>query len=93
MLYEDEDDIFMGSPRSKFFDIMFNANRNLVEHKMETLIERYVAMEKMLEEHLGEEVDVQRIVDSLIIAEPDEIHHRKRDMFIVTVGDILTQNE
>lgn len=93
MLYEDEDDIFMGTPRSKFFDIVFNANRNLVEHKIETLFERYIAMEKMLEDQLGEEVDVQRIVDSWIIENPDEVHARKKDMFIVTVGDILTQNE
>lgn len=93
MLYEDEDDIFMGSPRSKFFDIIFNANRNLVEHKIETLLERYVVMEKMLEEKLGEDVDVQRIVDSYIIENPDEMHNLKKDMFIVSVGDILTQNE
>ena len=93
MLYEDEDDIFMGTPRSKFFDIVFNANRNLVEHKIETLFERYIAMEKMLEDQLGEEVDVQRVVDSWIIENPDEVHTRKKDMFIVTVGDILTQNE
>ena len=35
MLYEDEDDFFVGSPRSKFFDILFNANRDLVENALE----------------------------------------------------------
>jgi len=41
----DEDDVFMGSPKSKFFDIIYNANRNLVELELEVLIERMACME------------------------------------------------
>ena len=29
-LFEDEDDLFMGSPKSKFIDIIYNANRNVL---------------------------------------------------------------
>ncbi len=40
MLYEDEDDIFMGSPKSKFFDILFHANKDLVKEKLLQIVER-----------------------------------------------------
>ena len=29
-LFEDADDVFLGSPRSKFLEIVYIANRNLV---------------------------------------------------------------
>ena len=91
MLYEDEDDFFMGSPKSKFFDILFNANRNLVKEKLLDIVERYNAMEHLLEEHLGS--NVHQAVHSLLLERADEIHERNNDFFIATVGEILTQNE
>jgi len=53
MLYEDEDDFFMGSPKSKFFDILFNANRELVKTKLLEIVDRYSAMEILLEKQVG----------------------------------------
>jgi len=91
MLYEDEDDIFMGSPKSKFFDILFNANKDLVKEKLLQIVERYNAMELLLEDTLGEEV--HHAVNSILMERADEIAQRNTDFFIVTVGEILTQNE
>ena len=94
MLYEDEDDFFVGSPRSKFFDIIFHANKNLVEDALEKHIDRYVAMEMLLEK-LAEEKDLNLEAElSMIQAErQDDVHNAKMDFFISTVGDILTQSE
>ncbi len=91
MLYEDEDDIFMGSPKSKFFDILFNANKDLVKEKLLQIVERYNAMELLLEETLGQEV--HHAVHSVLMERADAIHERNTDFFIATVGEILTQNE
>lgn len=91
MLYEDEDDIFMGSPKSKFFDILFNANKDLVKEKVLQIVERYNAMELLLEETLGN--DVHQTVNSVLMDRADDIVQRNNDFFIVTVGEILTQNE
>jgi len=92
MLYEDEDDFFMGSPKSKFFDIVFNANRDLVETRLLELIDRYCAMELLLERHLGEEA-TQQAISTTLFEEPDVILNRNKDLFIGVVGEILTQNE
>ncbi len=94
MLYEDEDDFFVGSPRSKFFDILFNANKNLVEDTLEKHIERHVAMEILLERLANEkDLNIEAEISMIRAEKQDEIHMAKTDFFIATVGDILTQNE
>ncbi len=92
MLYEDEEDIFMGSPKSKFFDIFFNANRNLVKEKLLQIIDRYNAMELLLEAQLGQE-GVDKAIQTVLFEQSDEIFEKNNDFFIATVGEILTQNE
>ena len=94
MLYEDEDDFFVGSPKSKFFDIMFNANKNLVEDALEKHIERHVAMEMLLEQFAQKEgLNLEAEISTIKVEKQDDIFNAKKDFFIYTVGDILTQNE
>ncbi len=94
MLYEDEDDFFVGSPRSKFFDIVFNANRNLVESALENHAQRYIALE-MIVERLAQQqgINLESELSIIQVEREDEIHQAKVDFFISTTGDILTQNE
>jgi len=47
-IFEDEDDIFMGSPKSKFLDVVFNANRGVAEFELERIMERMAILEMML---------------------------------------------
>lgn len=90
-LFEDEDDIFAGSPKSKFHDIVYNASRVLVEQELERLIERQAVLEMMLGEHHGEALD-QKI---------REYHHNNlmevdnfaKSLYIESVGNILSMNE
>ena len=92
MLYEDEDDFFMGSPKSKFFDIVFNANRELVKTKLAHIIDRYSAMEILLEK----EMDAQKLeamIHTVLMDETDSVVEHNNDLFISSVGEILTQNE
>lgn len=94
MLYEDEDDFFTGSPRSKFFDIIFNANKDLVKHKLLDLIDRYNAMEILLEKNLQSDNDaIESLIKTTIYEEADEILRRNNNLFIAAMGDILTQHE
>lgn len=94
MLYIDEDDFLVGSPKTKFFDILFNANKSIVEDAMTNHIERHVAMEYLLEKLCqNEDMDFDQEIRSIIYEKQDDILIRKTDFFISTVGDILTQNE
>lgn len=89
MFNEDEDDILTGSPKSKFFDIVFNANRNLVSLKLEEILEKYVAMEQILGANSKNEQDIQKY----IFENPDLIHQHTNNLYIDLSGDILSQNE
>ncbi len=80
MLYEDEDDFFVGSPKSKFFDIIFNANKNLVEDALEKHIERHVAMEMILDKLAHEKgINLEAEISTIRAEKQDDIHLAKMD--------------
>jgi hypothetical protein len=87
----DENDILTGSPRSKFFDMLFNANKNLVTDIMENWIERFAAMEHLLRCEFGD--DLENKIQETIYENADAIEEGKSDFFIGKVGEILSQHE
>jgi len=89
----DDDDIFGGSPRKKYFDIMFTANRNLVEQHLLDNIDYMAALEMLLEEMLGEDKDVPTIAKNYIYAHLDEIAERSTNLLIHGMGDVVSKNE
>lgn len=92
MLYEDEDDFFMGSPKSKFFDILFHANQEIVKNKLLDIVDRYSAMEILLEKQYGAEA-LESLIATVKMDEADRVLEHNNDFFIGVVGEILTQNE
>lgn len=92
MLYEDEDDFFMGSPKSKFFDILFHANQDLVKMKLLQIVDRYSAMEILLEKQFGVDA-LEGLISTVLMDETDSVVEHNNDLFISTMGEILTQNE
>ncbi|QKF92100.1 DUF2018 family protein [Campylobacter sp. CCUG 57310] len=82
-------DIFAQNPRDKFFDILFNANRNLVENEIEKLLEKFVAMSIYCEQSGFNEI----AQNAFITQNQTEIHDGLNDIYIGISGDILSQNE
>ncbi|MFL1706243.1 DUF2018 family protein [Campylobacter sp. MOP7] len=82
-------DIFAQNPRDKFFDILFNANRNLVENEIEKLLEKFVAMSIYCEQSGFSEI----AQNAFITQNQTEIHDNLNDIYIGISGDILSQNE
>ncbi len=89
-IFEDEDDMFMGSPKSKFLDIVFNANRGLVEFELESLVEKVAVLELML----GDDAE---LLDKKILeykfSNQDDVQTKQKSLFIEFMGNVLTQNE
>ena len=87
----DEDDILIGSPKSKFFDMIFCANKNIIKDKLELKIEEYVAMEMLLNQTFGENylLKIRQMMDS----NSKEIENFKNDFFINFAQDVLTEHE
>jgi len=93
MFTNDEDDFLMGSPRSKFFDIVYNANRSLAEQSIEGVFDKYCAMELLLEDYIKDENELEYLLNEIIFKRDDEMLERKNSLFIAATGDVLTQHE
>ncbi len=93
MLFEDEEDIFTGgSPKAKFFDIVYNANRNLVESELEKLVARVCALEMMLEERMDAD-EMEEEIRKLTYLPSKDLDNCTNSKYIELTANILTQNE
>ena len=90
-LFEDENDIFGGTPRSKFMDIIYNANQNLAILELERLMQRQAALELMLDEVHGEALEQK--IKAVEFERADEITNLCKSLYIESVGNILSANE
>ena len=90
-LFEDEGDIFGGTPKSKFMDVLFNANNDIVRAELEKFFEKAAVMEAMLEEQYDDNLD--REIAKYQIEHQDEVDARLKSLYIEVMGDILSQSE
>ncbi len=90
-MFEDEDDVFMGSPKSKLMDIIFNANNDVVRYDLEKFIQRRAAMELLLEKELGAEYD--RVIENMLVSEIDAVENKSKSLCIELMGDIVSKSE
>ena len=92
-LFEDEDDIFLGSPKSKFFDVVFNANNDVSRYELEDMIFRMATMELLLEERLGSLQEIENIIKEYKYSKTDEIEAHAKNTYIYYMGAILSKSE
>jgi len=90
-LFEDEEDIFGGSPKSKFMDVIFNANNDIVRQELAKFIEKAAAMEAMLEEQHGDDLD--RAISQYQFENQDKCDAITKSIYIEIMGEILSQSE
>ncbi|SFV57832.1 hypothetical protein MNB_SV-6-132 [hydrothermal vent metagenome] len=86
----DDDDAFVGTPKSNYFAIAKTANQNIVEMEIEKMFRRFAVAEKILEER-GLEEEQERLLKSMAI--DPELEDRTNSIFIELVGNIVTQCE
>ena len=89
-LLEDEGDIFGGTPKSKFMDVVFNANNDVVKQELEKLVYKMAAMEVALEK-AGQDVDA--VIKELQFENGSEVEEVAKSIFVETMGNILSQSE
>ncbi|NEW60708.1 DUF2018 family protein [Sulfurovum sp. bin170] len=86
----DDDDAFVGTPKSNFFSIAKTANENIVEMEIDKMLRRFAVAEKMLEER-GLEEEQEQLMRSMVI--DPELDDRTNSLYIELVGNIVTQCE
>jgi flagellar motor switch protein FliM len=87
-LLEDEDDIFGGTPVSKYWDIFRQISEDLQEHEFDGIIERIAVMEHMLSEsHDYEELD--KIIKRHAFANQGHIDELKKSLYMELAGQLI----
>ena len=89
-IFDDEDDAFVGTPKSNYFSIARTANQNIVEMEIEKMFRRFAVAEKMLEES-GLDEEHEKLIKATVLDK--DIDNRVDSLFIELVGNIVTQCE
>lgn len=86
---EDEDDFFVGSPKSKYFDIARQANEEIVEDETDKIIEKLAVMEILLSKDKDFDFDLNRVISQYVFENADEVDEMKKGLYIEFTGDIV----
>ena len=88
-LFEDEDNIFGGSPKSKYHDIASQANDEIVKDEFDKIVAKYAYMEMMLSKDKGWDYDVFRDFPQFELENSRELEEKKKSLYIEFTGEIV----
>ena len=88
-LFEDEDNIFGGSPKSKYHDIANQANEEIVQDELEKIIAKYAYMEMILSKDKGHEYDVFEEFEMFQLENSMELEQKKKSLYVEFTGEIV----
>ena len=86
---EDEDDIFMGSPKSKFFDVSRQASKDIVEEEIDKIVEKLAVLEMIISEGKGESFDINQYIQDYTLDNMAEVKAMKKGLYIEFTGEII----
>jgi hypothetical protein len=87
-LFEDEDNIFGGTPSSKYHDIAKIASEDVVKDEFDKILEKFAAMEAILRKQYRDE-DMDKIIKEHIFNNSIEINNHKKGLYIEFTGNIV----
>ena len=87
-LFEDEDNIFGGSPQSKFWDIINQASDDLVKDQMDQFFERFTAMEMILTNNHGED-GLNKLISDFSFENSTELEYNKKSTYVELTGEVV----
>jgi len=88
---EDEDDIFMGSPKSKFFDVSNQASKDIVEEEWDKIVEKLAVLEMMICEGKGEDFDINQYIRDYTLDNIDDVNNMKKGLYVEFTGEIISR--
>jgi hypothetical protein len=87
-LFEDEDDIFAGTPHSRYWDISGQLSEDLIKDEFDRIVERLAVMEAMLSETHDYE-DLDRTIKTYAISNMSEVDELKKSVYMELAGQLI----
>ena len=86
---EDEDDIFMGSPKSKFFDVSREASKDIVEDEIDKIVEKLAVLEMIISQDKGENFDINDFIKEYTLENYEKVKAMKKGLYVEFTGEII----
>ena len=87
-LFEDEEDIFSGTPKSKYWDISNQMIPEIIEDEFENIVERLAVMEALLAEtHDIETLDNH--IKGYALQNMDKVENLKKSVYMELAGHLI----
>lgn len=86
---EDEDDIFMGSPKSKFFDVSREASKDIVEEEIDKIVEKLAVLEMIISQDKGENFDINEYIKEYTLENYEKVKAMKKGLYVEFTGEII----
>jgi hypothetical protein len=87
-LFEDEDDIFQGTPESKYWDIHGQTNKDLVKDEFDDIVTRLAVMESLLGEHYEYEL-LDKMIANYSYTHLDKLDDLKKSVYMELAGKLI----
>ena len=87
-LFEDEDDIFAGTPQSRYWDISGQLSEDLVKDEFDSIVERLAVMEAILGETHDYD-DLDRTVKSYAVSNMMKVEELKKSVYMELAGQLI----
>jgi len=87
-LFEDEENIFGGTPKSKYHDIANQANDEIVADEFDKIVQKFAIMEDMLRK-LDTNDDLDRRISQYGFEESMAVETMKKGLYIEFTGNIV----
>jgi hypothetical protein len=87
-LFEDEANIFGGTPQSKYKDIAAQANDEIVSDEFDKIVEKFAIMEAMLQEKYDSDT-LDKMITNYGFENSSEVQNRKKGLYIEFTGNIV----
>lgn len=87
-LLEDEDNIFGGTPKSKYWDFRKQVSQDLDEDEFDKIVEKIAIMENMLAEHYDINA-LDNMIKSYAVQNMSEVEEMKKSVYMELAGSLL----
>lgn len=87
-LFEDENNIFGGTPESKYHDIANQASDEVVKDEFNKIVEKFAVMEELLIKEYGDDA-VEKMIKAYAFENSTFIEEKKKSLFIEFTGNIV----
>lgn len=87
-LFEDETDVFAGTPESKYWDISAQLSEDLLKDEFDNIVERLAVMEAMLSETHNYE-DLDRTIKTYALNNFEKMDNLKKSIYMELAGQLI----